>query len=188
MPSIITHTVVSLGASRAVAPKGELLKLSACALVCSVLPDADTIGFAMGVPYGHYFGHRGFFHSPFFALLVGLVMVLFFYRNERTFSRKWWLLWLFFFLIGASHGVLDAFTNGGRGIALLVPFDDTRYFFPWTPIMVSPIGIRGFFTAWGLDVILTEVIWVWLPLFLALLTGKLMALKLRPDRPDQAEG
>ena len=45
----------------------------------------------------------------------------------------------------ASHGVLDALTDGGPGVAFLAPFDDTRYFFPWRPIRVSPLW-RGFFS------------------------------------------
>jgi inner membrane protein len=34
----------------------------------------------------------------------------------------------------ASHGILDAFTNGGLGVAFFAPFDKTRYFFPVTPM------------------------------------------------------
>ncbi|NIM77978.1 MAG: hypothetical protein GTO20_04240 [Candidatus Aminicenantes bacterium] len=59
---------------------------------------------------------------------------------------------LYFFLLTASHGVLDAFTNGGLGIALLSPFDTTRHFSPWQPIEVAPIGIWAFFSDWGVKV------------------------------------
>jgi len=72
-------------------------------------------------------------------------------------------LWLYFFLAAASHGVLDALTNGGPGIAFFAPFDTDRYFFPWRPIVVSPIGIRPFFSGWGLGVIESEFVWIWLP-------------------------
>jgi inner membrane protein len=61
-------------------------------------------------------------------------------------------LMLDFFLITASHGILDAFTNGGLGIALFSPFDNSRYFFPFRPIQVSPIG-AGFFSMRGLRVL-----------------------------------
>ena len=55
----------------------------------------------------------------------------------------------------ASHGVLDALTDGGSGVAFLAPFDDTRYFFPWRPIRVSPFW-GGFFTPRGLETVTSE--------------------------------
>jgi inner membrane protein len=70
---------------------------------------------------------------------------------------------MYFFLATASHGLLDAMTDGGLGVAFFAPIDNRRYFFPWTPIRVSPIGIARFFTARGLAVIQTELIWIWLP-------------------------
>jgi inner membrane protein len=95
---------------------------------------------------------------------IFLVFVLF--RNIEIFSKQWFFYFIFFFLLSASHGILDAFTNGGLGIALLSPFDNMRYFFPWTPIIVSPIGMKAFFSKWGLAVIKSEILWVWLPSFL----------------------
>ena len=55
-------------------------------------------------------------------------------------------LFLFLFLCGASHGVFDAMTRGGGGIAFFAPFDNTRRSFPWHPILVSPLGVDGFAT------------------------------------------
>src|SRR6267378_8050335 len=58
-------------------------------------------------------------------------------------------LWRFFFLATASHGLLDAMTNGGLGVAFFAPFCDTRYFLPWQPIVVSPaIDPRALRSAW----------------------------------------
>ncbi len=62
----------------------------------------------------------------------------------------------------ASHGLLDAFTNGGQGVGFFLPFDTRRYFFPWHPIQVSPIGF-AFFSERGMSVLLSEMLWVWLP-------------------------
>ena len=59
--------------------------------------------------------------------------------------------------------MLDAFTNGGLGVALLSPFDDTRYFFPFRPIEVSPLSVRAFFSAHGLAILRSELVWVWAP-------------------------
>ena len=53
-------------------------------------------------------------------------------------------------------------TNGGMGVGFFIPFDATRYFFPFYPIEVSPIG-GGFFSARGLVVIKNELLWIWLP-------------------------
>ena len=74
----------------------------------------------------------------------------------------------FLFFLGASHGVLDAFTDGGLGVALLAPFDNTRYYMPWRPIPVAPIGMRYYFSSWGLSVTAFEAVYLWLPLLIAL--------------------
>jgi inner membrane protein len=68
----------------------------------------------------------------------------------------------YFFLITISHGCLDALTDGGLGVAFFAPLDQTRYFFPWRPIEVSPIGL-DFFSARGLTVIESELLWIWIP-------------------------
>jgi inner membrane protein len=59
--------------------------------------------------------------------------------------------------------VLDAMTNGGIGIAFWAPFDGTRYYLPWRPIVVSPLGVSRFLSPWGVAVMVSEVLWVWLP-------------------------
>jgi inner membrane protein len=76
---------------------------------------------------------------------------------------------LYFFVLTTSHGVLDAFTNGGNGIALLSPITNERYFFPWTPIEVSPLGIRAFLSQRGLTVLKSELLWIWTPCLLLLI-------------------
>jgi membrane-bound metal-dependent hydrolase YbcI (DUF457 family) len=72
-------------------------------------------------------------------------------------------VWLYLFVCALSHPLLDALTNGGRGVALLSPFSNHRYFFPWRPIEVSPIG------ALDLGVLWSEVRWIWLPVGMMLL-------------------
>ena len=61
-------------------------------------------------------------------------------------------------LVLASHGLLDTLTDGGLGIALLWPFDLTRYFAPWNPIPVSPIGL-GFFSPYGMYTASVELLY-----------------------------
>jgi len=116
---------------------------------------------------------RGFYHSIFFAVILALIVMLLFFREDRLFSKTWILKLVFFSVITASHGILDALTNGGLGIALLAPFDNTRYFFPYRPIPVSPIGIGSFLSGWGAAVLFAEIVCIWGPIFLIVYLKKL---------------
>ena len=131
--------------------------------VCAALPDLDVVSFAFGVRYTDMFGHRGITHSFSFALLLGVVVVLLCFREVPILSSYWLLLASYFFVITASHALLDALTNGGLGVALFAPFTNDRYFFPWRPIEVSPIGLGSFLSQRGLTVLLSEIRWIWLP-------------------------
>jgi inner membrane protein len=130
------------------------------AVLCAMLPDVDVLGFRFGIHYGDLWGHRGMTHSLIFAALVGFIMSFRF--TLRTQERRSMMLLLF--VVTASHGALDALTNGGLGVAFFSPFNRERYFLPWTPVEVSPIGAGGFFSGRGLEVILSEIIWLWGPL------------------------
>jgi inner membrane protein len=162
MCTAITHAAVALGLGRVLTARRLPLLFWETAVVLSVLPDIDVLAFNVGIPYDHPLGHRGFTHSLCFAVVVAIGAAL---LTFRRFAMRWWSLWIFFFVVTASHGVLDAFTDHrlGRGIAFFSPFDLTRYYFPWTPIECPPIGIQAFFSERGLDVILSELVWVWLP-------------------------
>jgi len=164
MPTIITHSVVAVCTGYTFGGTDIPKRFWVLGIIAAVLPDADVIGYHyFYIPYGHILGHRGFFHSPCFAALVSVVTVSLFFRQERILSRRWWACVFFFFAVGASHGLLDAMTDGGRGIALLAPFSNERYFLPWTPIEVSPLSIQAFISQRGLTVMKSEMLWVWLP-------------------------
>lgn len=62
-----------------------------------------------------------------------------------------------------------AITHGAVAIALFSPLTDKRYFLPWTPIKVSPLSVKRFLGARGMQVLANEVLWVWLPLFAAII-------------------
>jgi inner membrane protein len=62
-----------------------------------------------------------------------------------------------------SHGLLDALTDGGLGVAFFSPLDESRYFFPVCPIRVSSMSIRDVLGPHGLDVLVNEIQWVWVP-------------------------
>jgi len=135
-------------------------------VACSILPDADAVGYFIGIPYGHLLGHRGLTHSLSFALVLSLVVVASCFGNVPARSARWWLLAAHFFLVTASHGILDAMTNGGLGIAFFAPFDDTRYFLPWRPVNVSPLEPQLFFSWYGVHVLISELVWIWAPVAL----------------------
>jgi len=169
MPSIFSHaifaTFVGGALTRAKVPV-RFWVLTAC---CAMLPDADVAGFAFGFSYGSLFGHRGITHSIAFALIVGVAIGVFAFRGSRAGLGTTALI-TYFTLVTLSHPLLDMMTDGGLGVALFAPFSDRRYFLPWRPIEVSPIGIR-FFSQRGLEVLESEMIWVWLPALVLLLAA-----------------
>ena len=134
------------------------------AIVSAILPDADVIGFAFGINYGDMVGHRGFSHSLPFALVWSFLVASIASQRLPRYSREWWKVLAFFFIVTASHGLLDALTNGGLGVAFFSPFDSARYFFPWRPISVSPVGVGRFFSAQGVAILASEIQYAWLPL------------------------
>jgi len=137
------HVVVGIAASRAYRTAGATRWSAFGAAVVwsglSLLPDADVVGMRFfGVRYGDPWGHRGATHSVVFALVIGVVAALVARAAKLPVVRTW----LFATLVVVSHGLLDTLTDGGLGVALLWPFSAHRYFAPWTPIPVAPIGAR----------------------------------------------
>jgi inner membrane protein len=169
LPTSFTHAFIPLALGHTITDRKLPLRFWFLAVFCSVLPDLDIIGLYLGISYGDFLGHRGFFHSLFFAFLLSSTVMILAFRKPPVFSKKWWLIWLFFFGVSSLHGVLDAFNNAGLGIALLSPFDTTRYFSPWRPLVLAPMEIRVLFTALGKEMLLSELYWIWLPLILALI-------------------
>ncbi|HEV2853649.1 MAG TPA: metal-dependent hydrolase [Thermoanaerobaculia bacterium] len=176
MPTVLSHAVAGLGIGAAFFGRKASGRTLALGALCAVLPDADVAGFPLGIRYGDLLGHRGLTHSfAFAATLAALVTPL--ASSESGLRRG--KLWTYLFLATASHGLLDALTDGGLGVALLAPFDNTRYFFPFRPIKVSPIGIGRFFSQRGWAVMKSELLWIWLPSLALAGTAAI----LRKDRP-----
>ena len=146
--------------------------------ISSIIPDLDVLTFRFGIAYGDLWGHRGMSHSLLFALVWSLLVWFVFlqtktFRQHVFFSKTSLLAICILFIATSSHGFLDAMTNGGLGVAFFSPFDTTRYFLPWQPIHVSPIGVSAFFSSWGLRVIISELIWIGIPCFILLLLSML---------------
>jgi len=186
MASILSHPAVSIGLSIALGRGTISRRLTLIAVVCSILPDIDALGFRMGIAYGDVFGHRGFTHSLLFASLVGVAGA--FSSAKLGASRR--LAFLVLFLCTASHGILDAMSNGGLGVAFFSPFSNHRYFLPWRIIEVSPIGISAFFSSRGLVVLASEAQYVWGPCIvlglLGLVTRRLARHALQGDAAGQS--
>ena len=163
------HVAVGMAAARFDRP-GDAPRWSSMAWwsALSLLPDADVVGFALGVNYGDPWGHRGATHSFTFSVVAGLAVGLASRRFKRTA--------LIAIAVLASHAVLDTMTDGGLGCALLWPFDLTRYFAPWRPIPVAPIGL-AFFSPYGGIIALTELV-----LFSPLLLFALRSQRIEPNR------
>ncbi|CAN5334962.1 metal-dependent hydrolase [soil metagenome] len=162
MASAFAHAIAAVAVGKAFSLKNSW-KFWLLGMLCAIIPDFDAIGFKLGVAYESFWGHRGFTHSFVFAALLAAVVVVIFYRSILPNQKHWWLLWLYFFIATATHPILDAMTTGGLGVAFFAPFDNTRYFLPWRPIQVSPIGIAEFFGERGMRVIKSELVWVFLP-------------------------
>src|SRR5688572_10641137 len=120
----IGHAIVGAWAARIAPLSGargrDTLLLGSLAL----LPDLDVVAFALRVPYAAPFGHRGASHSLFAALLFGLAAALLAGALGANAKR----VGVVTGLVVASHGLLDALTDGGLGAALLWPFSDERFF------------------------------------------------------------
>lgn len=159
MPSIFSHPAPTLCLGLAAGRSFVPWRLLVAGLFCSLLPDLDMLGFRLGISYSDILGHRGLSHSLVFALGVGLLAALAapVLKSGRLAAGV---------VCGGSvlgHILLDAMTNGGLGVALWWPWSAERVFFTWQPIEVSPFSPKRFFSEWGLRVIKSEGLWIWLP-------------------------
>jgi inner membrane protein len=182
MPTILTHAVVPLAIGLGLGSRRIPPRLLCAAMLAAILPDLDVVAFALHIPYADDFGHRGASHSLLFALLVGVLALL--AAPLLRCSRG--MAFGFVGLAGASHGLLDMFTNGGLGVALWWPWSAERLFMPWQVIEVSPLTVQRLLSPRGVAVLQSELLWVWLPAA-ALACGLLIVRKIGSMR-DQSTG
>jgi inner membrane protein len=97
-----------------------------------------------------------------FAVLVAGAAVAVRFRHRAPELARLPLIG-YLFLVTASHGALDAMTNGGLGGAFFSPFNNARYFLPWRPILVSPISFGRFFSPQTPAILTSEFLWIWIP-------------------------
>jgi inner membrane protein len=163
----LSHLAVPLALTAALGTATVPPGLMALALACAVLPDIDALGLWLGIPYEHRFGHRGFTHSLPFAVALAGAGTFF----APALGADPWVAFSVLLVSAASHGLIDAMTNGGLGTALFSPFSSRRYFLPWRVIEVSPLRPSALFSRRGLEVLHSEMRWVWGPCGVLALVG-----------------
>ncbi|HEY4468569.1 MAG TPA: metal-dependent hydrolase [Klebsiella sp.] len=161
MPTIITHAAVPLCLGVGLGLKAIPPRLLFAGIVLAMLPDADVLAFKFGIAYGNAFGHRGFTHSLLFAFSVPLILCSI--PGWRWFGVGLIRCWLFLTTSLLSHSLLDSVTTGGKGVGWLWPWSDERFFAPWQVIKVAPFALSSYTTPHGHQVIISELLWVWLP-------------------------
>jgi len=174
MPTVISHGVAAAAVAKVFTADCIPSRFWFLSIGCAMLPDIDVLGFAFGNRYGDMLGHRGITHSLPFALIVGSLAAWLCLDTATQLGRTWLVLLVYFFVVTASHGLLDAMTNGGLGVAFLAPFSTNRYFLPWQPIEVSPIGLDFFFSARALAVLWSEIKWIWIPSAVVIMCAQLI--------------
>ena len=159
MPTIMSHAAVPLAIGLGLAPRVVSPRLLAAGVVASMAPDADVVGFWLGLPYSDAWGHRGATHSLVFALALGALAA----ATAGRLRTRPGVAFAFVAACAASHPLLDMLTNGGYGVALWWPASDERVFFPWQVIEVSPLSPLRFASERGIAVLASELRWIWLP-------------------------
>lgn len=169
MPTIFSHAIFAVAANRTFFSQSVSFWFWFLTTSCAIMPDADVIGRYFGIERGGMFAHRGFTHSIAFSVIFG-AFIAFIAKRFLKINVSRLKLTVYFALATFTHPLLDMFTNGGSGVALFAPFSNERFFSPWRPVEVSPIGLR-FFSKRGIDVILSEIIWIWIPAIILLIAA-----------------
>jgi len=180
MPSLLGHAAAGLALNAAFADGRPPARTWALAAVCALAPDLDWFTAFLHLPYGHVLNHRGATHSLAAAALIASSAMLLGLRAHLRSPR----IWLCMFAAAFSHGLLDACTLGGVGVAAFLPFSHARYVCVWQPIRVSPIPLSaGLFTRF-MAALWTEAVWIGLPSIL-LVTATRAARLRAASRWDQ---
>lgn len=168
MPSFFGHALAGYAVASAFHQGRPPRRMALLAVACSVAPDLDWFtGFLD--PLDRYgLSHRGLLHSLLAAALLTVVAVALGCRSRLRRPGPWLCLGTAAF----SHGLLDACTFGGTGVAFLEPFSSVHFVAAWQPIFVSPIPLSGRLTDWLLFALGTELLWIGLPAALVILAAR----------------
>lgn len=162
MPTTLTHAVPAIAVGLGLGKDYISKRLIFTGAFIANIPDLDLIGSRyFHIPFDSVYGHRGYSHSIFFALVLAFIFSLFFLRSD--FKKA--LLFLSFCTL--SHGLLDAFTQGGLGTTFYWPFSDIRYHAFVQPIINVGVSFRSLYASrLGFPIFISEIIWVWIPFLL----------------------
>jgi inner membrane protein len=177
MTTIYTHAAAGLAIAAIATPRRMAWPYWCLAATLPVLPDLDSFSLSSS---NSVWGHRGFTHSLAFALAAGLLSAALTGWYLRV---GFWRLTLVFFLVTASHPLLDMLTRAGSGVALWWPFSDERIgseawgFIPLADFaMTWPDPHRS-------RALQAELLYVWLPLALAVAPTLFVRHRLRRPAP-----
>lgn len=138
----ITHAVVPIAAAIAFGNPAGSKRLLAAAVIAAMIPDLDVLMRPLfNVPLSSVYGHRGAFHSLFFAILAGMVTTGFHSHLKATRLAAA----IAAAAAMASHGLLDMLTTNGLGVAYLWPISSMRIYADWRllPGSVESNGFRA---------------------------------------------
>jgi membrane-bound metal-dependent hydrolase YbcI (DUF457 family) len=182
--SPITHAFIGAALPAAVLGGRAGVPVTLLSIACSIMPDFDKVVEKLlekVVTFPPILAHRGISHSFLLALILALLATLLTVRL-RWCSERWRTLFLIFFFVTVSHGLIDVFA-GTYGVALLAPFSATRYLHPIAAI--SSISFWPYFTPALGPVILQEALWIWLPFSMALALMRLVIVWARNQKQEK---
>jgi len=159
MPSVLGHALAGLTISAAYTQGRPPRRTWILATACAVAPDLDWFTGFLKLSDGNSLSHRGMSHSLLAAALIAAAAMLIGFRPRLRSPRHWACMLSAAF----SHGLLDACTFGGTGVAFLLPFSRARFVCLWQPIFVSPIPLSGRLLDWLLFSLGTEIVWIGIP-------------------------
>lgn len=164
MATALTHALLALP----FAPRDRDGKLDrpllAIGAALAMAPDLDVLWYR-SFAAGHWLSHRGVTHSLAVALVVSALAAVLYERLAQRRDRP--ALdpqpFIYFFACMFSHAALDMITVGARGVALLAPFEDSRWLAPLRFISAAWFSPRYTFADRNLAILVTELRWIWLP-------------------------
>lgn len=159
MPSLLGHAVAGLAITESFRQAKLPRRTWILAPLCAVVPDLDWFVSFGAIHKNHILNHRGVAHSLFGALILAAATLLVTYRKDQRCGQ----LWLCLSLCALSHGLMDACTSGGVGVALFMPFSDSRWACIWQPIQVAPLPVGREDCYRFLASLRTEAFWIGLP-------------------------
>jgi len=166
MPSSFTHAFAGCVIARHCLLKANSFRLIALCIGVAIFPDADVVMHFCGFPDTHMLGHRGITHSIPFAVLFALLLTPCGARFVNLRSARWKLFFLLLLCL-LSHPMLDAFTNSNTGVALLAPFDNSRFKVP-NPLLIDSPLVDEFYGIAAVLALSSEFCLIWFPYLLYL--------------------